>query len=430
MKNIIYILLVLCLSYNIEAQQIGKSSYGSFALTNAKIVTFNNGIVEGTLMITDGRITSVGADVNIPTDATLIDCEGKFIYPGMIDAGTTLGLNEIGAVSLTQDANEIGDLTPHMEALTAVNPNSVLIPVTRVNGVTTVLANPTGGRFPGRAALINLHGYTPEQMFAGFKGQTMNFPSSGKRGRWDRRSDEDRKKQEEKNLKSLKTVWDQLSLYQQVKNNLESGDRLNYNPELEALLPVYEGKEKLIINVNRKADILAAIKWVTDKKIDAIFTGVADGWRVADELAAANIPVITGPVLDYPSKNSDKYDTPYANAGIMHKAGVKVAIKTNETENVRNLPFNAGFAAAYGLGKDQALKAVTIVPAEIFGLDKEIGSIAVGKIANLFICDGDPFETKSTISHLFINGWNVPMESRHTYLYDEFLDRSPGLKNK
>lgn len=429
MKNLIYILLLLCVSTSINAQQIGKSTYGAFALTNAKIVTFNNGIIEGTLMIKDGRITSVGADINIPTDATVINCEGKFIYPGMIDAGTTLGLNEIGAVSLTQDANEIGDLTPHMEALTAVNPNSVLIPVTRVNGVTTVLTNPTGGRFPGRAALINLHGYTPQQMYAGFKGQTMNFPSSGRRGRWDRRSDEDRKKQEEKNIKSLKTVWDQLQLYQQVKNNLESGDRLNYNPELEALLPVFEGKEKLIINVNKKADILSAIKWVQDQKIDAIFAGVADGWRVAEELAAANIPVITGPVLNYPSKNSDKYDRPYANAGLMHKAGVKVAIRTNETENVRNLPFNAGFAAAYGLGKEQALKAVTIVPAEIFGLDKEIGSIEVGKQANIFVCDGDPFETKTTITHLFINGWNVPMESRHTYLYDEFLDRSPGLKN-
>lgn len=429
MKNLIYIILLLCVSISINAQQIGKSTYGAFALTNAKIVTFNNDIVEGTLMINDGRISSVGADVNIPVDATVIDCEGKFIYPGMIDAGTTLGLNEIGAVSLTQDANEIGDLTPHMEALTAVNPNSVLIPVTRVNGVTTVLTNPTGGRFPGRAALINLHGYTPQQMYAGFKGQTMNFPSSGRRGRWDRRSDEDRKKQEEKNLKSLKTVWDQLQLYQQVKNNLESGDRLNYNPELEALLPVFEGKEKLIINVNKKADILSAIKWVQDNKIDAIFAGVSDGWRVAEELAAANIPVITGPVLNYPSKNSDKYDRPYANAGLMHKAGVKVAIRTNETENVRNLPFNAGFAAAYGLGKEQALKAVTIVPAEIFGLDKEIGSIEVGKQANIFVCDGDPFETKTTITHLFINGWNVPMESRHTYLYDEFLDRSPGLKN-
>jgi len=428
MKNIIYICLILCLNVSLDAQQIGKSTYGSFALTNAKIVTFNNGIVEGTLMIKDGRISSVGADVNIPSDATVIDCEGKFIYPGMIDSGTTLGLVEIGAVSLTQDANELGDFTPHMEALTAVNPNSVLIPVTRVNGVTTVLTNPTGGRFPGRAALINLQGYTPQQMYAGFKGQTMNYPSSGKRGRWDRRSDEDRKKQEEKNLKSLKTVWDQLALYQQVKNNLESGDRLNYNPELEAMLAVYEGKEKLIINVNRKADILSAIKWVKENNIDAIFAGVADGWRVAEEIAESNIPVITGPVLNYPSKNSDKYDRPYANAGIMHKAGVKIAIRTNDSENVRNLPFNAGFAAAYGLGKEQALKAVTIIPAEIFGLDKEIGSIEVGKQANLFVSDGDPFETKTDIHHLFIGNYKVPLENRHTLLYEEFLNRDPGLK--
>jgi imidazolonepropionase-like amidohydrolase len=184
----------------------------------------------------------------------------------------------------------------------------------------------------------------------------------------------------------------------------------------------------LMIEVNRAEDIEGAIKWVESKKITkVVFTGVAEGWRVADKLAKAKIPVITGPVITLPTRSSDRYDKAYANAGLMHKAGVKVALRTFEVENVRNLPFNAGFAAAYGLGKEQALKAITIIPAEIFGVDKTLGSLEVGKSATLFATTGDALETKSQIKYLFIDGWQVPLDSRHIQLYHEFLKRSPGL---
>jgi imidazolonepropionase-like amidohydrolase len=303
-----------------------------------------------------------------------------------------------------------------------VNPNSVLIPVTRVNGVTTVLTQPQGGRFPGTAALINLVGYTPEQMYAGFKAVRMSFPSAARRGRWDRSTEEDRKKKEAKALKEINMVWKQAKLYAKL-DSANQVEKLKYNPELAALAPAAIGKATLLIEVHRAADIESAIKWVEANKVKAIFTGVAEGWRVADKIAAAKIPVITGPVLSTPNRSSDKYDTPYRNAGVMQKAGVKVALRTNESENVRNLPYNAGFAATYGMGKEEALKAVTIVPAEMFGLADQIGSLEVGKVATLFITNGDPFETKTQVQHLFINGYNVPLESRHTYLYDEFLKR-------
>ena len=152
------------------------------------------------------------------------------------------------------------------------------------------------------------------------------------------------------------------------------------------------------------------------------------GWRVADSIAAAGIPVITGPVLSRPGRSSDRYDTAYKNAGVMSKAGVKVVIRTNNAENVRNLPYNAGFAAAYGMGREEALKAVTINAAEVLGVGNLLGSIEPGKMANLFIADGDIFETKTQVKYLFINGWQIPMESRHTLLYDEFLNREPGLR--
>ena len=423
-------MVVFCLCVPNYAQ-VAKSSKGTFVLTNAKIVTVTNGTIDnGTLVIQDGKITALGASVDIPSEATTIDCSGHSIYPGMIDGGTQLGMAEVNAVSLTVDHNEVGNIKPHMQALTAVNPNNVAIPVTRVNGVTTALSVPTGGLMPGTAALINLVGYTPNQMYAGFKGVALNYPSSGRRGRWDRRSDEDRKKEEEKKLKELNDAWEQAKLYAKIDSAAQSDKsiRPEYNPQMEALVPVMQGNMPVLLEVNKEKDIESAIKWVEKNKVNAIFTGVAEGWRVADKIAKAGIPVITGPVQSIPTRQSDKYDRPYANAGTMHKAGVKVALRTNDSENVRNLPFHAGFAAAYGLGKEEALKAVTINPAEIFGVADQIGSLETGKIANLIVTDGDPFETKTQIKHLFINGWQVPIDSRHIQLYEEFLDRSPGLK--
>jgi imidazolonepropionase-like amidohydrolase len=386
----------------------------------------SNGIVKGTVLVRDGKIAGVGK-VQIPSDATTIDCSGLTIYPGMIDAGTTLGLKEVGSVSLTQDHNEIGDITPHMMALTAVNPNSVLIPVTRISGVTSVLTKPTGGLFPGTASVINLHGYTPDQMHVGPDVIIMNFPSSGRRGRRDSRSEEDLKKAEEKALKKLNESWKEAMLYARIDK--EGGkNAIGYNPAMEALTRATRGEMVMHIEVNKKNDILSTLKWIKKNNVNAVLTGVSEGWRVADSIAASGIPVITGPVLSTPRRRSDSYDAPYKNAGVISKAGVKVAIRTNGSENVRNLPYNAGFAAAYGMGREEALKAVTINAAEILGISDQLGSIEKGKLANLFVADGDIFETKTQVKHLFIHGWNVPIESRHTLLYDEFLNREPGLK--
>ena len=429
-QYLLVVVLICYLPFSGQAQ-VAKSNKGTFALTNATIVTVTKGTIEnGTLVIQDGKIAAVGNSVTIPTSAKTIDCTGLSIYPGMIDSGTQLGMAEVNAVSLTVDHNEIGDIKPQMQALTAINPNNVAIPVTRVNGVTTVLSVPTGGIMPGTAALINLIGYTPNQMYAGFKGVAINYPSTRKRGWRDKRTEEERKKEEEKDLKKLNDILEQARLYAKIDSAAQKDISLRpeYNPQMEALLPVVQGKIPVLIEVNKEKSIESAIKWVEKNKVKAIFTGVAEGWRVAEQLATSKIPVITGPMLNMPTRASDRYDRPYANAGVMHKAGVKVAIRTNDSENVRNLPFNAGFAAAYGMGKEAALKAVTITPAEIFGIADQLGSLEAGKLANLLVTDGDPFETKTQISYLFINGWQVPIDSRHIQLYEEFLDRSPGLK--
>ncbi len=410
-----------------------QSRKGTFILTNAKIETVTRGTIEhGSLLIRDGKIAAVGADLAAPADAEVVDCAGLTIYPGMIDAGTRLGLVEVGSLSETRDYDELGDVTPQMQALTAVNPNSVAIPVTRVEGVTTALVVPSGGLFPGSAALVNLVGYTPDQMaVGGFRAVVMTFPVSARQGWWDDRSDEDIEKARKKAYDRLESVWDQAALYARIDSAYRAGgaaDRTTeYVPEIEALAPVVKRQVPVIIEVNAARDIDSALAWVKRTNVRAIFSGVSEGWRVADRIAAAGIPCLVGPVIDMPGRSSDRYDKAYANAAILRKAGVKIALRTSEGSNVRNLPFNAGFAAAYGLGREEALRAVTIAPAEIFGVDAQIGSIEAGKQATLFAVDGDPFEPSSTVRQVFIDGYRLPLESRQVDLYKEFLKREPGL---
>ena len=426
MNKLITTIFLLTISISLVfTQQVEKPQDGLFLLKNGRIETLDKGLIKADILLDEGVIKDISSSISHP-GAQTINCSGLLIYPGLIDAGTRLGLSEVGAVSLTQDHNEIGDFTPHMEALTAINPSSVNIPVTRVNGVTMVLSVPSGGKLPGTASAINLHGYTPKQMDAGFKGMICNFPSTGKRGRRDRRSEEDIIKDDKKARKALDDFFAKAKLYAQIA---KKGDSLNleveYNPQLAAMVPVLNGEIPLMVEVNKKRDILNAINWIKDKKMNVIFTGVAEGYKVTDSLAKYNIPVITGPILANPSRTSDRYDIAYSNAGKMHKAGIKVAIRTKESENVRNLPYNAGFAATYGMGWKEAFRAITINPAEMFGIDDKYGSIERGKVANLFVTDGDPFETKTQVKYLFIKGWNIPLESRHTLLNEEYLNREP-----
>jgi imidazolonepropionase-like amidohydrolase len=427
MKAFILIIFFSLASFLLLAQN-PKGKYGAFALTNASIETVTKGVItNGTVVIDRGKITAVGTDVSIPQGAEVIDCKGKWIYPGMIDAGTKLGLFEFGQVSQAADVSEVGDVVPQMKALTAVNPNSAGIPVTRISGVTTVLTVPEGELFGGTAALINLQGYTPDQMYAGFEAAVLNFPRTGRRGGFDRRTDEEIKKATDKAMARLNDVWDRATQYHKLDSATQG--KMQYYPEMQALLPVVRGQMNLLIEVDAAKDIQAALKWIAEKKIKrVILSGVGEGWRVADAIAKANIPVLAGPVLRLPSREYDRYDKGYANVGLMKKAGVKVAIKTDDDNvNYRNLPYHAGFAVAYGMSREDALKAITIVPAEIFGVADRLGSIEVGKNATLFVCDGDPFETKTQVNNVFIDGWKIPMVSRQTLLYDEFLQRDPGL---
>lgn len=412
-----------------------RARAGTFALTDCRIETVTRGTIErGTVVIEDGRIAAVG-DAAMPAGATTIPCDGGTVYPGMIDSGTLIGLEEIGSQSETQDYDEVGDVTPQMRALTALNVSSIHIPITRVAGVTAALSVPRGALMPGTAALVTLHGYTPEQMATGFEGVVLNFPMSGRRGRWDRREQEAIDKAAKEAIEKLDEVWDQAVLYARIDSARVAGTpdgEIAYQPEMAALLPVVRGTMPLLVEANSATDIVEAMEWLEGKDVRAILTGVAEGWRVADRIAEAGLPVVTGPVTGLPTRASDRYDRTYQNAALLRQAGVQVALRTDDgMENYRNLPFHAGFAVAYGeeLGFDRAaaLEAVTIVPARIFGVDDELGSIEEGKSATLFIADGDPFEPQTQVTALFIDGYQIPLVSRQTELYEEYLRRSPGL---
>jgi len=411
---------------------------GSYAIRNATIVTVTGETIEnGTLVIQGEKITVLGTGVSIPADAEVIDARGLFVYPGMIDAATGLGLYEVGAVASTVDANEIGTYLPHIKAHVAINPHSVHIPISRVNGITTALVGAGGGIISGQYALINLKGWTPGEMVLKEPVAIgINFPRLPRED--DRRRQQAQstrqagagKERTEKQIKELREVLNRAKRY------AETWDEYNRSPEppapdrdlmLEALVPVVKKELPVIISVNAEKDIKNAVEFVDTLDIKAILRGVTDGWKVAELLKKHDIPVLVGPVLSVPG-SKDPYDARYANAGILNKAGVKIAFLTGSAPDVRSLPYHAGTAAAYGLPKEEALKAVTIYAAEIFGVADKIGSLEEGKLANVVVTDGDILEMKTRIKHLFIGGEKIPLTSKHTESYEKFRKRPAAKK--
>lgn len=427
-------LLCLAVAGTADAQITEKPGFGKFAITNATIHTVTNGTIENGIILIDGeKITFVGEKAKITPDYQQIDASGKHVYPGFMDSGTQLGLLEIGAVAVTNDQAELGDFNPHVRAFTAINPSSVSIPVTRVNGVTHVMSIPVSGRIAGKATLIDLYGYSPDSMAVlSNSALHLNLPASQKRGWWDDRSEEEVKEAYEKGMKELNEFWKKAEFYNRMMTAYEQNPNGKKRPDkdekMDAMREVVTGKIPVIISASKKKEILDAIEWTKEREnARFILAGVEEGWRVAEEIAEAGLPCLVA-TLYTPERDHDNYQRPYQNPGKLHEAGVKVAIATGETENVRNAPYHAGYAAAYGMGTEEAVKAVTINPAEIFGVADKLGSLEEGKQANLFISDGDPFEPMTTIEQVFIRGYKIPMVSRHTQLYEEYLDRD-AVKN-
>ncbi|HVF92108.1 MAG TPA: amidohydrolase family protein [Blastocatellia bacterium] len=405
----------------------------TYAISNARIVTVTGPVIErGTVVIQNGKIAAVGASVSVPPGAKVIDATGLSVYPGMIDSGTVMGLTEISSVPGTVDTSEIGDNNANIRADVAINTESAHIAVTRVNGVTTTLSAPRGGQIAGQSALLNLAGWVPKDMvlkspvamhinWPGGRGAGFDFGGGGQR-----RSPAELRREQEKQVDSLKKVLREAAAYGNARDARAKDPSLpkqETDLKLDALVPVVRGQMPVIISAQLESDIKGALAFAEEMKLKAIISGGVEAYKVADQLKARNIPVIVGPVLRMPADEDDPYDAAFTNAGLLSKAGVKIAFQTLDAAHSRDLPYNAGMAAAFGLPKEEALKAVTIYPAEIFGVADRIGSIEQGKVANIIVTDGDPLEIRTQVRYLFIDGRQIPLTSRHTELYEKYKSR-------
>jgi imidazolonepropionase-like amidohydrolase len=407
----------------------------TYAIRNVRIITVTGPVIEsGTVVIANGKIAAVGANASVPSGARIIDGKGLSVYPGMIDADTEIGLTEIGSVAGSVDTNEIGDNNANIHVDVAIRPDSSHIAVTRVNGITTALTAPRGGLIAGQSAILNLDGWTPREMvLKSPAAMHINWPGGGGGGRGgefggfgQQRSATEARREQDRQIENLKKILRDAAAYGDAKDARAKDSSLpkqDVDLKLDALIPVVRGQMPVVINVSLERDIKAVIAFVGELKLKAIISGGIEAYKVADQLKAKNIPVIVGPVLRVPVKEDDPYDAAFANAGLLSKAGVKIAFQTNDSAYSRNLPYHAGMAAAFGLPKEEALKAVTIYPAEIFGIADRVGSIEQGKIANLIVTDGDPLEIRTQIKHVFINGRDIPLTSRHTELYEKYKAR-------
>ena len=425
--------LVMCASALAQSTIINNpGKKPTYAIRNAAIYPVTSApVANGTIVFSNGVITAIGANAAVPADAIVIDGTGLSVYPGLIDSGTTVGLTEISSVAGTVDTAELGDLNPNARAEVALNPHSNLIPVTRVNGITTVLTDPEGGIVSGQSALIDLAGWTPREMvLKASAAMHIRFPRI-RSGSLDEEPQEEEAAKEEKktytrNVDKLRDLFRDARGYAKARAAREKDAavrRYDRDVMLEALVPVIEGREPVVMHANLEVDIRAAIKFADEVKVKMILAEGQDVARVIPELKQRNIPVILGPILDIPQREDDPYDLIFTNARTLYDAGIRFAIQSHEDHNARNLPYHAAACAAFGLPKDVALKAVTIYPAEIFGVADKVGSLEVGKVANIIVTDGDPLEIVTNVRRLFIRGEDISLDTRQKELYEKFRAR-------
>jgi imidazolonepropionase-like amidohydrolase len=405
----------------------------AFAIRNATIYPVSSApIPNGTIVFDKGVITAVGANVSIPAGATVIDGTGLSVYPGLIDAGTQVGLLEISSVPGTVDTAELGDMNPNARADVALNPHSNLIPVARINGITNAVVEPEGGVISGSSAMVQLAGWTPQEMtLKAPLAMHIHFPRLRTGGFDDQPQDEEAEKEAKKNYtKNIDKLRDTLHDAQAYGKAMAArkGDatvkRFDRDLLLEALVPVVEGREPVVMHANLARDIRAALKFADEFKLKVILADAEDVAKVIPELKSRNVPVILGPILSLPTREDDPYDLVFTNAKALYDAGIPFAIQSaGEPHNARNLPYHAAACAAFGLPKDVALKSITLFPAQIFGVADRLGSLEPGKLANVIVTDGDPLEIVTHVKRLFIGGEDIPLDSSQTLLYEKFSKR-------
>lgn len=400
------------------------------AITGGTIYPVSGPPIErGTVLMRDGRIVAVGADVAVPSDAQRIDATGKIVTPGIVNAATQLSVVDIGAVAATRNVSARGreGIAAAFTVWDGLNPVSVLIPPARAAGITSVVIAPRGGLLSGQAAVLHLvEGSAADMVMrspVAMVGQIGNPQAVNAQSRGEL-------------LLRLREVLDDARAYSRRKAEYERAQTRQFAAsrlDLEALGPVLEGREPLLLEADRASDIESAIKIARDYNLKLIISGAAEAWMVADKLAAARVPVLTGAMNNIPISFSS-LGTRQENAGMLRRAGVTVVIIGNagggdeEGFNVRNVRFEAGNAVAYGMSREEALRAITLTPAEVFGVAERVGSLQAGKDADVVVWSGDPFEFATQPEHVFIRGREVRGPTRQDLLEQRYKSLPPNYR--
>ncbi|CAN5365564.1 amidohydrolase family protein [soil metagenome] len=394
------------------------ASAQTIAIEGGTVHTMTGAPLQGaTVLIRDGRITAVGMDVAVPAGAQRIDASGKIVTPGLFASQTHLGLSEVGAVQQTNDFRMADEdqVTAAFDVADGINPASIVIPVTRIAGITTAVTEPEGGLVSGRGVLIALAGRTlaemlvedPVAMFAELGEGALSAGGGARAGETLR----------------LRELLEDARVYSRRRSDFERGQTREYAAsrlDLEALQPVLRGEIPLVIEAHRASDIRAALSIAREYDLRLIIQGGSEAWMVADELARARVPVVVKVLQNLPA-SFERLGSRYDNAAILRRAGVPIAITSGDTHNARNITQEAGNAVAYGLPHEEALRAITLAPAEIWGVGERYGSLAPGRVANVVVWGGDPLELMTPVEHVFIRGREIPLVSRQTELRDRYL---------
>lgn len=392
-------------------------------------------LTPGAVLIRDDKIAAVGRQLEA-ADAEIIDLSGQHLYPGLIAATSSLGLTEIDAVRATQDAAEVGEFAPDVQSWIAVNPDSELLPVARANGITHVLPIPMGAAVSGQSGLIRLSGWTLEEMVVAkpvalhlfWPSMTLDMTPkelARDKARW--KSPEDQARDRQKRLKEIDDFFAEARAYLRARKNSNSAQRLETIPAWEAMVPVVEGKIPIIVHADELRQIKSALQWATANDFKILLAGGRDAWRLAPALGTNNVPVIFERVFEHPPRDTDAYDVHFKAPSVLQRAGVRVIFSQglggDAATQIRNLPYAAAHAVAFGLPAAEALKGMTLYPAQALNVSDRLGSIEPDKEATLFAADGDILDVRTRVTRMWIQGRIIPLESRHTRLYEKYRQR-------
>ena len=392
------------------------------ALVGGTIHTISGDVIKnGTLLFENGKITAIGIDVDLPVGTRTEDVSGKQIYPGLIDAWSQMGIYEIGAVDMSTDINEQGIVNPNVMVERAFNPESRWIGVGRSAGVLVSVTTPGGGLISGQSAAMMMDGWSWEEMtLKPGVGLIVNWPST---------SDEE---EYAENLQVLNDVFANARAYKKARRAMDAGEaaRHDLDTRWESMIPVFAGERPVVVNANEVRQIQDAITWAENEQVELIILGGRDSHLVSGHLKQKEIPVIITTVLTSPNRNWESYDARYALPAKLHRAGVQFAIAgTSSAPNANRLPFEAGAAAAFGLPVEEALKALTLYPAKILGIDDRVGSIETGKDATLLIATGNPLEYATQIEQVYVQGRKSDMMDMHRQFYEKYREKVEQRSN-